>query len=233
MLIVLCDPAGQSARDLEAAWAILDEDERGRAERFVFARGRTDYVVAHGLLRLTLAQCVGRAANALSFSVGAHGRPELTLPGVRFNLSHTDGLVGCAVTAVHDIGFDVEAVRVPAPLEMADRFFSAAERVSLRQRPPREQHEHFYALWTLKESYMKGLGVGLALPLDAYTIVPLPQGEARLTHAGSDGDPVSWTLRHWRLGRHHAALAVRAPAAALSIRFHADQHLASLGELPG
>jgi len=233
VLIVLAAPAQQSDEDVEAAWSVLDAEERARAARFALERDRIDFVVAHGLLRRVLARCTGQTARALQFSVGAHGRPELAPRGVRFSLSHTRGLVGCAITAANDVGFDIEAVRAPAPLEMAEQVFTAAERLALEGRPPQQRDDHFYALWTLKESYIKGRGMGLALPLHSFTVDPLPEGEARLRHEGV-GDGVGdgtgpWTLRHWRFAEHHAALAVRVSAAALRIRIDANQRLASMG----
>ena len=136
------------------AWALLDEGERAAASRFHFERDRHDYALAHGLLRSALARHAGTTAAALRFCVGEYGRPELvtepaTGPRLRFNLSHTTGLVGCAIVLDADIGFDVEAIRRPAPLEIAEKHFTPKEAASLESLAPDRRDEQFYTLWVL------------------------------------------------------------------------------------
>src|SRR5262245_58866692 len=88
------------------AW--LSPEERVRHARFRFESDRDIYLVAHALTRRMLGRVIGVASAALEFAAGEHGRPELVAPeaarGFRFNLSHTHGLVACAVTRTADIG---------------------------------------------------------------------------------------------------------------------------------
>ena len=244
--VFLADPARQHARDLERAWATLDADEQARADRLQDARDRQTYVVAHALLRCVLARRIGGGrgggdggAASLRFRRAPHGRPELAAgldpaaepaptpaAATRFNLAHTRGLVGCAVTTV-DVGFDLEETRLPTPLEVAPRFFSPEELARLRRLPPARQPQRFYALWTLKESYIKGRGLGLAIPLDSFSVDPEPRGRARLV-AEAPEDGGAWTLRHWKLQHHAMALAVRAASARLRISLSIDQRIGTL-----
>jgi 4'-phosphopantetheinyl transferase len=246
-------------RDLAQAWAVLDDDERRRADALSKESDRRAYVVSHALLRLVLARETGADAGALQFSRTAYGRPELvdrdrrTARAPGFNLSHTRALVGCAIAragapAAHDvpnraahiapqIGFDLEEARVPAPLDVGSRYFSRDELARLRTLRVPQQHRRFYALWTLKESYIKGRGLGLALPLDSFSVDPLPRGLARLSVHRPEGarepeqpadDGASWTLRWWRFDAHLAALAVRCPSERVQVRLHSGVRLAAL-----
>ena len=232
--IYLADPARQDEGDLALAWSVLDDEERAHADRLVQAIDRQTYVVAHGLLRGALARHAGVAAARVRFWRTPHGRPELVPPtgdagpAVRFNLAHTRGLVGCALTATADVGFDLEQVLRPAPLDVAPQHFSDQERTGLDALPARERDDRFYTLWTLKEAYIKARGLGLAIPLDWFSVAPIPRGEARLTTGDPGQGDTRWTLRWWRLPGHAMALAVHAPFQELGVTLLADIRLGAL-----
>jgi 4'-phosphopantetheinyl transferase len=57
--------------------ALLDPEERQRAERFTVARPRRQFVITRGALRLLLAERLGCRAEALAFAAGPHGTPFL------------------------------------------------------------------------------------------------------------------------------------------------------------
>ena len=99
--------------------ALLDPVEQERADRLRFRHDRQAYIAAHALVRIMLARHLGQPATTLRFTVGPFGRPEVYDgsggPPVRFNLSHTRGLVAAAMVRRHDVGVDVEVARWPAP----------------------------------------------------------------------------------------------------------------------
>lgn len=212
----------QDAAGLDRAWSVLDAAERDQAMRFHRVRDREAFVASHGLLRTTLARYMGLEPAALRFRRSPHGRPELDLDEpkerLRFSLSHADGLVGCAVASGVEIGFDLENVRYPAPLDVADGYFADAERDWLSALPLEARHDQFYALWTVKEAYAKALGLGLSLPLNSFCIELAPDGEARFGRSPAiPAEADAWTLRSWRQGGHWAGLAVKAAVRAVRI----------------
>jgi 4'-phosphopantetheinyl transferase len=230
--VFLCAPASQTAADLEVAIAAMSGEERARAARFVFPRDRLSYQVAHGLLRLVLARQTGVAARDLAFSSSALGRPELQPGGegpgrVRFNLSHTRDLVGCAVTRDAEIGFDLERMMAPAPIDTAGRYFSPAERAWLSGQVADRQPEAFYELWTLKEAYLKARGLGLSLPLESFSIVPAAAPGTPPSLAAPPGDGGPWSLQSWRFADHRCALALGASTMP-PLAVQADLHLLDL-----
>ena len=231
----LCLPGTQHDADLELARSVLDEREREQAARFRYAEHQRLYTAAHGLLRLVLARYTARPARELEFVYGPHGRPELADFGythdLRFSLSHTRGLAGCAVTRVDGIGFDLEAARDIEHLEIAEHYFSEAERRALCAAPNDGRAAYFYRVWTLKEAYLKARGFGLALPLTSFAVEPLAAPNARLVQQPAD-DTAHWTLRSWADGNHFAALAVEATTP-LQVTSYAPlrlQDLAAAGE---
>jgi 4'-phosphopantetheinyl transferase len=170
---------------------ILSPSERDRADRFHFERDRRRYTIAHARLREALSACCGAPPEAVSFGAAEGGKPFL-LDGARpspwqFNLSHSGDLALIAVAWKCEIGVDLE--RVDARVEvmaLAERFFAPPERAWLRARPENAQPASFYQLWTCKEAVLKMLGSGLRAPLDAFAVLPQPDGTARLT-ALADG----------------------------------------------
>lgn len=154
-------------------YVTLDEGEKARADRFGFSVDRETYVAAHALTRGLLTHVDGLAAAAWRFSTTPTGRPEIApslgRPRLRFSLSHTRGLVACAVGLDLDLGVDVEADRdLGNELDLASKFFAPDELSLLRQIPEKQRRKTFLRIWTLKEAYIKATGQGLSCPLDSF-----------------------------------------------------------------
>lgn len=193
----------------------LEPAERQRAERFHFAHDRQAYVVAHVLARTMLSRHFPRPPEAWRFKAGPHGKPEVEdgsdAPPLRFNLSHTRGLVAVAISRRHDIGVDVELLDSRRlGLDLAARAFAPAEVDHLRGLPEESRAEAAFAFWTLKEAYIKAIGLGLACPLDAFAFQLEPLS-IRFSPPILD-DPAQWLfLRLQPTSRHRLALALRHP----------------------
>ena len=96
---------------------------------------------------------------------GKMGKPSLAeRPGIHYNISHSKGIAACIVSD-RRCGIDCEAVREYRPNVMR-RAFSEAERRSVEEAPENMRDELFFRLWTLKEAYVKALGIGISYPLD-------------------------------------------------------------------
>jgi 4'-phosphopantetheinyl transferase len=158
----------------EAVQATLSDAERHRASRLVFEEDRRAYLAAHHLLRATLAPLLGRAPEAIEMYAGHGGRPELTgpaAPDVSFNLSHTRGLVACAVSVETVVGVDVELVRdLPDVAALARSTLTPDEIDELDRIAPAERSRAFLRRWTIKEAYAKATGHGLGLPINSISI---------------------------------------------------------------
>jgi 4'-phosphopantetheinyl transferase len=142
----------------------LSGEERGRAGRFRTDIDRDQYVAGRGWLRHLLAGYLEIDSADVVLSQDSTGKPRLLNPdggALRFNLSHSAGVVVFAVARSRDVGIDLEYVRSDFPVEVvADRIFSAAERRALASLATERRVDAFFASWTLKEAYFKGVGVG-------------------------------------------------------------------------
>jgi 4'-phosphopantetheinyl transferase len=161
-----------SSAEIAALEPILSAAERERAARFVFARDRRDYVAAHALLRRSLSRYGRVSPEAWQFMAAADGKPMIAAGqqtgSLTFSLSHTRGLVACAVAVSAEIGLDVEAVNDSQDRGLVAQHFARSERRLLATVPPAQRAARFTELWTLKESYLKAVGLGLRHPLDAF-----------------------------------------------------------------
>jgi 4'-phosphopantetheinyl transferase len=192
----------EEARDpalLESWQELLSPDERARGARYAFERNRHEHLVAHALKRRALSRFAPEVdPRDWRFVAGDHGKPSVAAPEtrLRFNLSHTEGLVACLVALDAEVGVDVEqTARRSDTVGIADRFFAAPEVEALRALPEAEQRGRFFEYWTLKEAYIKARGLGLALPLGGFWFALAPPAPPAIGFAPSIVDqPARWSF---------------------------------------
>ena len=181
--------------------ASLSAEERAKADRFAFADDRDGFVAAHALLRATLSDYFARPPQDWTFVTGAWGKPRVEASDASarlcFNLSHTRGHVAVAVALDREVGVDVERVSPSrADEEVARQLFAPAEFADFQEEPEAGRAEAFFDYWTLKEAYIKAVGLGVAIPLKdfAFTRQPL-----RISFAPTlDDAPSRWLFRRFR-----------------------------------
>jgi 4'-phosphopantetheinyl transferase len=188
----LADPAMiHEPGRLDTYRSLLAEDELARYRRYRFERDRHLYLVAHALVRRVLSRYADVPPGDWRFETSRYGRPEIAAPALsiplRFNLSHTPGLVACVVTRAHDCGIDVERISPQRNIRgVAARMFPARERQHLSMLAPADALEQFFAYWTLHEALGKALGVGIARGGDRQYMFA-GQGTGDYTMAAADG----------------------------------------------
>lgn len=200
---------------------LLAAAERARAERFRFVQDRRRFVAAHGALRAILGRYLGLAPEQVELEQEPSGKPQLTAAsntaGLQFSLAHSDDLALCAVTQGAPVGIDIEMQRPLPELEMiAQRFFTAGEQAALRALGGQAQSDGFYTCWTVKEAYVKAVGLGLAFPLHEVETSP---ASGHLLAIGADvAEAKRWRVLSFRPAAGYiAALATRQPD--ISVRF--------------
>jgi len=183
--------------------ALLSAGERARQLRFHFARDQRRYLVTRALVRTVLSRYAPVRPQEWIFSVGPRGRPDIcsprTSPPIEFNIAHSADLVLVGVTSGRTIGIDAEGIATrEVDIEGLDRYFTTEERAALLALAPEARRQRFFELWTLKESYLKATGEGLALALDAFRFeLPGEQGLTMHMRPGLADSPQRW--RMWQL----------------------------------
>lgn len=155
--------------------ALLTEEERGKEFRFYFPDDQRRYLVTRAMVRTVLSRYLDVDPTDWRFANNQYGRPAIANLGqaecgLRFNISHTRGLIALGVTQHRELGVDVENVRTrDVSLDIADRFFAQPEVAELATVPKERQQDRFFEYWTFKESYIKARGMGLSIPLGQFS----------------------------------------------------------------
>lgn len=209
---------------LQESWAkLLSLDEQARWQRFARAEDQQRFLLTRALARTVLAKYLDVEPAALQFVQNEHGKPMLAAtaaPKLHFNLSHTRGLVVLAVCRNAELGVDVENVTRKAEiLDLARRYFSPLEIQRLESVDGLAQRDQFFALWTLKEAWVKAKGLGLRLPLHDFGFqlqdAGLKSNQITLHCEKSlQEEPEHWWFQRNELKQFRVALAVSNPAAA-------------------
>jgi 4'-phosphopantetheinyl transferase len=210
------------ASQVDSLYGLLDRAEQDRASRFRVRLPREEFVGSHAFLRSVLGKYLEMNPHEVQFQPTKNGKPELAEGGnLRFNLSHTQKAAVVALVRKRSVGVDVERIREDTEaMELAERFFSAAEVEWLRSQPPSETVSSFFTCWTAKEAYMKARGTGLSAPLSGFTVIPRA-GDERLQLEIMDmaGQPDHWSVWQLDLGAGlRGALAVEGGAPDLRVR---------------
>ncbi|KUI98767.1 4'-phosphopantetheinyl transferase family protein [Vibrio sp. MEBiC08052] len=99
-----------------------------------------------------------------------YGKPAIAgTPSLWFNISHSNGVGVLLLSKSGDVGVDIEFKKKDSQiLKIARRFFHREEMVQLESLPSKDVYRQARQLWTLKESYIKAIGKGLAQPLNSF-----------------------------------------------------------------
>ncbi|MET9433231.1 4'-phosphopantetheinyl transferase superfamily protein [Streptomyces sp. NPDC006551] len=188
---------------------ILDAQELAHAARFVRTADRDAYECAHVALRLLLGAYLGVAAREVVVERAPcahcdepHGRPVVPGGTPHFSLSHCEGLSLLAF-ATTPVGVDVEPVPDAAAVAEVADVLHPREAAELAGLPAAVRPSAFARVWTRKEAYLKGTGVGLSADpaADYVGAGPVP------------ASPPGWTLYDVLAPEgHHAAVALADPS---------------------
>jgi len=211
---------------LAAYAALLTPAEKARHDRYIFEHDRLQFLATRAAVRTVLSRYADVRAEDWRFTEGSHGKPRvdapLATPPLHFNLSNTPGLVVCAVSVAHaELGVDVECIeRRGETVIIARDYFAPLEVRDLLALPLADQRQRFFAYWTLKESYIKAKGLGLALPLEQFAFVLEDGNDVRVIFdARLDDDASLWRFVLLDASpRHIVAIGVNTGGAPLSLR---------------
>jgi len=201
---------GPASMDRVERWiAVLDDEERARAEEFRTPELRARHVGAHALVRTALSAYGPVPPVAWRYSYGPSGQPTLVgaRADLRFSLSHSGRHAAVAVTVGRAVGLDLEEVELDRDeLAIAERFFTVEEQEALRACELDARAERFTTLWTVKEAVLKARGLGVGSGLATVAVTLDERGAPRAVTA--PGGP--WSVCAWSPERGlRAAVAVQ------------------------
>ena len=194
----------------------LSHDELAKARRYRFRADHDRHVVLWAGLRLVIGSLVGTSPSTLRFERSQSGKPALSYPvaSISFSATHTGVFVVFAISRGGPIGVDIGKVRPEVEAgEIVERFFHPQEREEHRMLPQDLRLAAFFRSWTLKESYLKALGVGLPFGLDRLHVTVDPRGRPGLAAVeGMPDEQDRWSLTDLPVpGGYFGALAFQGP----------------------
>lgn len=133
---------------------LVSQHELTHQETFTSARRQQEYLCGRALLRLMLEHWTGMPAKSHRFAKTDSGKP-VCVDGPAVSITHSGGLVACAIADSGDIGIDLEAVNPRRNVSAVARKFYSEEEASWLET---QAADRFFMLWVLKEAYVKSMG---------------------------------------------------------------------------
>jgi len=116
---------------------------------------------------------------------GTYGKPYVrNHPEIYFNISHAGEYSVCSFSR-RAVGVDIEHLEPikEIDLQVAKRYFCKTEYMEiLNANTPQAQERLFYGIWTMKESFVKALGIGLNLNLNSFSFQKYKDSNIKIVH---------------------------------------------------
>ena len=119
------------------------------------------------LLRIGLKE-MNREGVEKNISYTAYNKPYLKNESIKFNISHSENIVVCAISDVFEIGVDIELLRnIQVDDFKSQMTLNEWERIILSDNITTS----FFDYWTQKEAIIKADGIGLLISLKSFEII--------------------------------------------------------------
>lgn len=164
MQLYICEVDENLLYPCEKIMPLLSAEKRQRIEKFHFRVDVLRSLLGDVLLRYGLEK-LGVDEKKLDFIYGEHKKPYLKDNPYYFNLSHSGKYIACCI-GKEELGVDIQekiTLEREKMLSLAESFFAEEEYQDMITKEDPE--DYFFALWTLKETYLKYKGEGLYLSL--------------------------------------------------------------------
>lgn len=144
--------------------ALLSSTEQQRYQEIKLPRRRSEFLLGRAMLRQQLSSRYGTSPQNWPIEPNNNGKPKLIDGSIRpdFSISHSKGLVACAITTHGPLGLDIEQINPNRNIKtLAARIFNTAERAWFDHPDTAIRTARFYQLWTLKEAWAKATETGV------------------------------------------------------------------------
>lgn len=145
------------------AYQSISKDRKEKVDKLKFIKDKKLSILAEIILKKALSEL--KLDNNVEYTYNKYKKPYLK-SNVFFNISHSGEYVICALSD-DEIGCDIEYIR-DIDLKIAKKYFNNDEYDAIINSD--NKLDLFYRYWTLKESFMKSLGLGFNLELDSFKI---------------------------------------------------------------
>lgn len=145
---------------------ILNNDEISSLFDYPLIKQRNIFLLSRVMLRDILSFYLKISPEDIRFFKNKYGKPFIlneSKESIHFNLSHSNNCVALAISNTSSIGVDIEYCNHDVRINnIIDYYFSKREKQYLSCLDEIQKKHSFYKMWTLKEAYVKSIGVGLS-----------------------------------------------------------------------
>jgi 4'-phosphopantetheinyl transferase len=200
----------------------LSEKEQLQSKAFRFEKHRKLYLASHHFLRQILSYHEPLSPSEWKYDYNQFGKPFISnvmCKPILFNLSHTEGMIVCAISRTHETGVDIERVRPLNKIADMKRYcLHEMERLEVDSKRTKQDKERlFFTYWTLKEAALKALGSGLNTPLHSLHLTNSSENRWKLNFiTPSPRQPKNLQLRTFQLEKSYQLAIATHSAQALS-----------------
>ena len=151
----------------EKLLSYLTEEEIIKSKDYKSEIAKINYLVSRAILNLVLKCLLEKEIDDLIVKRDKNNKPYLeNTIGLKFNISHTDGLVLLAFFK-REVGVDVEKINYKFEFkDILENCFTKYEIINIDN-----NIISFYRYWTAKEAYLKCDGIGLVRNLKEIEII--------------------------------------------------------------
>ncbi|MBU5265936.1 4'-phosphopantetheinyl transferase family protein [Virgibacillus proomii] len=160
---------------LDGLISFLTTEKQVKLTKLIHKKDLYRSLLGEIIIRFIIMKRYNMRNDNIKFIYNHFGKPDLyNHPDFSFNISHSGSWVICAINH-QEIGIDIEEIKPLPYLSIASSCFAKEELEDIRMRNKEDQLRYFFDLWTLKESFIKFYGKGLAIPLKSFVIRKLSE----------------------------------------------------------
>lgn len=152
----------------------LSPEEQNFAQAIRNDALKKQHITVRAGLRQILAAYLNQDSDKINMAKTVYGKPYLIdYPKVQFNISHSGNFLLVAISQVGTVGVDIEHAKSHRRdfSGLVAKCFAKSEIEYWNTLPVTEKTAEFYRFWTRKEAFVKAVGRGLAMGLQACVIV--------------------------------------------------------------
>ncbi len=148
---------------------LVDNEKKIKILKYKRTQDLQNSLFSYLLAKYLIHVLYGLEFDNIKFKYNDFGKPLIdSNEEIYFNISHCDNYIVCALDN-KSIGIDIERI-ANIDLKIVDRFFTYEECKFINS-SENYKIERFYEIWTMKESYIKAIGMGLSMPLYRFSVI--------------------------------------------------------------
>ncbi len=148
----------------------LSNEEKLKMDSYYHYNDKIRFLLSRYMLKQQLSKYLNIDIEAILLKYSVHGKPYFkNKHGVEFNISHSENIVIVAFYG-DNIGIDVQHHH-PIEEDFINESFLTKNEISyLNSLEDNDKTLEFYRIWTIKEAYIKAIGIGMYMDLKSIDI---------------------------------------------------------------